>query len=440
MKTKCLKFAEKKVQLSNDDKKIIYHARKSLLFNEEGTWMKKDGLFDVTMGAYDGAEVCELVGTFLLDKISEKYEKNNIGLYRDDGLSVFKNKSGIQLERIKKNLQKTFKDFGLEIIAESNLKIVNYLDVTLNLNNGSFKSYHKPDDIIQYINKESNHPPSIIEHLPASIEKRLSNNSSYEKIFKEAAIYYEDTLTKAGYINNLVYHTPSTSNQENKNKSRQRNVIWFNPPYSKSVATRIGQSFLHLIDTHFPKTHIFNKIFNRNKVKVSYSSMQGIINNHNMNILHQNNEIKDECNCRNKKYCPLGGKCLSPNIVYQGKINSSQPSYNEKVYFGVAEKSFKDRFYNHTKSFTHEDYANDTELSKEYLDIKRNNFIPEVTWSIVRECPPYSLSKRKCYLCLNEKLEINSYKGNNLLNKRLELINKCRYLNKHTLLRHDTKD
>ena len=69
-------------------------------------WMKKDGLFDVTMGAYDGAEVCELVGTFLLDKISEKYEKNSIGLYRDDRLSVFQNKSSTQLERIKKNLQK----------------------------------------------------------------------------------------------------------------------------------------------------------------------------------------------------------------------------------------------------------------------------------------------------------------------------------------------
>ena len=40
--------------------------------NEGGTLMKKDGSFDVTMGAYDGAEVCELVGTFLLDKISKK--------------------------------------------------------------------------------------------------------------------------------------------------------------------------------------------------------------------------------------------------------------------------------------------------------------------------------------------------------------------------------
>ena len=87
--TKCLKFAAEKVQISNDDKKVIYHARKSLLFNEGGTWMKKDGLFDVTMGAYDSAEVCELVGTFLLDKISEKYDKSSVDLYRDDGLSVF---------------------------------------------------------------------------------------------------------------------------------------------------------------------------------------------------------------------------------------------------------------------------------------------------------------------------------------------------------------
>ena len=84
---------------------------------------------------------------------------------------------------------------------------------------------------------------------------------------------------------------------------------------------------------------------------------------------------------------------------------------------------------NKTKSFTHEDYANDTEFSKEYWEIKRNNFIPKVTWSILRECPPYNLRKRNCYLCLNEKLEINSYKGNNLLNKRSELI-KCR-INEH---------
>ena len=111
------------------------------------------------MGAYDGAEVCELVGTFLLEKISEICNKSNIGLYRDDGLSIFRNKSGTQLEKMKKKLQRLFKEYDLEITAESNLKIVNYLDVTFNLKDGTFRPYHKPDDQIQYIHTESNHPP-----------------------------------------------------------------------------------------------------------------------------------------------------------------------------------------------------------------------------------------------------------------------------------------
>ena len=79
-------------------KKPYVNQESFLLFNEESTWMKKDGLFDVTMGAYDGSEVCELVGTFLLDKICGKYEKNSIGLYREDGLSVFKKKVALNLK------------------------------------------------------------------------------------------------------------------------------------------------------------------------------------------------------------------------------------------------------------------------------------------------------------------------------------------------------
>ena len=76
------------------------------------------------MGAHDDAEVCELVGTFLSNLICEKYDQNSIGLYRDDGWSVLKHKTSTRLERIKKSLQKTFKDFDLETLAESNLRIV----------------------------------------------------------------------------------------------------------------------------------------------------------------------------------------------------------------------------------------------------------------------------------------------------------------------------
>ena len=147
---------------------------------------KKEGdLFDAVMGAYDGAEVCELVGTFLLEKISEICNKCDIGLYRDDGLAVFRNKSGTHLEKIKKELQRLFKEYDLEIIAESNQKIVNYLGVTLNLKDGTFRPYHKPGHQMQYIHTESNHPPNVFKHIPASIETRLSNLSSTETIFKE---------------------------------------------------------------------------------------------------------------------------------------------------------------------------------------------------------------------------------------------------------------
>ena len=81
--------------------------------------MKKGSkLFDVTMGAYDGAEVCELVGCFLLSIVTQTYDKSNIGLYRDDGLAVFKNISGPQSEKIKKHFQQIFRENGLDIVIQ----------------------------------------------------------------------------------------------------------------------------------------------------------------------------------------------------------------------------------------------------------------------------------------------------------------------------------
>ena len=62
-------------------------------------------LFDVTMGGYGGAEICELVGIFTLSLLSRKFSSNNIGLYLDDGLSVFRNISGRQAEKYKKQFK-----------------------------------------------------------------------------------------------------------------------------------------------------------------------------------------------------------------------------------------------------------------------------------------------------------------------------------------------
>ena len=68
------------------------------MFHDNEPWIKKDSNddFDVTMGSYDGAEVCELAGLFMLIELSKNFDEDNIGLYRDDGLSVFKNYNGHQ--------------------------------------------------------------------------------------------------------------------------------------------------------------------------------------------------------------------------------------------------------------------------------------------------------------------------------------------------------
>ena len=73
---KGLRFAQEYIDITSKDTEIIYHARKSLHFDEKDAWMKKQsGLFDVTMGAYDGAEVCELVGTYVISYIKESIIK-----------------------------------------------------------------------------------------------------------------------------------------------------------------------------------------------------------------------------------------------------------------------------------------------------------------------------------------------------------------------------
>ena len=99
---------------------------------------KGSDLFAASMGPYDVAEVCELIGIFLLNLLGRQYDTKNIGLYRDDGLSIFRNCSGPQMEKIKKHLQKVFKNNGLDVIIECNMKVVNYLDVTFNLNDNTY--------------------------------------------------------------------------------------------------------------------------------------------------------------------------------------------------------------------------------------------------------------------------------------------------------------
>ena len=108
------------------------------------------------MGSFDGAEICELVGLFILNHLGKRFGKENIGLYRDDGLAIIKSKSARLLDKTRKELHIMFEQFDLKITAEVNLNVVNFLDVTFDLNNAKHKPYRKSNDDPLYINRHSN--------------------------------------------------------------------------------------------------------------------------------------------------------------------------------------------------------------------------------------------------------------------------------------------
>ena len=97
---KAIRFASEKCEITEDDMNIIMQSRKTLLFHENEPWAKKEGEeeIDVPMGCYDGAEVCEIVGCFMLNELSSVIKKDLAGLYRDDGLGILKNLSGPDIE------------------------------------------------------------------------------------------------------------------------------------------------------------------------------------------------------------------------------------------------------------------------------------------------------------------------------------------------------
>ena len=122
----------------------------------------------------------------MLNQLQQCIPANQIGLYRDDGLAIIPQANGPKLDRIRKKNTALFKEEGLKITIETNLVEVDFLDVTLNLDSGKYFPFRKPNDTPLYINKQSNHPPTIIKELPRIINRRLSDISCNKEEFDKA--------------------------------------------------------------------------------------------------------------------------------------------------------------------------------------------------------------------------------------------------------------
>ena len=436
---RALDFAAEHLNISASERRTIINSKHSLLFSKGQPWEKRNSTsnFDVTMGSYDGAETCELVGCYLLSQLNQ-IPGIEIGLYRDDGLAVL-NQTPREIERVKKEICQIFARNNLKITVEANKKVVNFLDVTLDLNAGKFRPYAKPLSTPLYVHSQSNHPPKILENIPEAINRRLSSISSDENVFNEAAPPYQEALRKSGYTYRLEFKPPPQGPPTQQRK-RRRNVIWFNPPYNKNVQTNIGREFISLINRSFPTGHKLRKIFNRNTLKLSYSCMPNVkqlIDGHNKAILQsaetsqpQQDEGTKTCNCRKKDECPLDGECLVSEVVYQATVKSQN---TQETYIGLTANQFKARYRNHQMSFRHVGRRNDTELSKHLWRLKDDNKEYTITWKIVAKAKPYTNLTKRCNLCNTEKFFLITKPHMATLNRRNELISTCRHRRKFIL-------
>ena len=436
---KAIDLAKQFTDVPGDKVDLILHCRRTMLLHNGELWVKQnDQGFDVTMGALDGAEICELVGIFLLYELSTLTDISLSGLYRDDGLILLERGTPRTADIMRKKITKLFKSHGFDIEIECNLKVVDFLDVTLNLNNGVVTPFKKSNHDPQYISVDSNHPKQIFRNVPKGIATRLSNNSSSEEVFDQHSLVYQNALNIAGYNVNLKYLPP----QSRSKKNRPRQIIWFNPPYNKNVINNIGQFFLHLIDNHFRPNNSLHKIFNRSNLKVSYSTVANFssyIVKHNNALLYRGQKPVDPpCNCTAAtKPCPLNGSCLAKNIVYRATVKFQ--GFDSRTYVGSTSLPFKTRYGNHIKSFKTKKYGSDTALSKYIWHMKDSgNLQHKLKWEIVKRAPVYTPGAKSCRLCMEEKLSILSDRGNNSLNKRTEILNRCSHKNGCLLYRIPT--
>lgn len=433
---KAITYANSFSPIEDEIINIIMHCRKSLLFDDGTLWTKKNSPnFDVTMGSFDGAEVCELVGLYLLHLMRDSFPDINFGLYRDDGLGITSGINSSDLERMKKGVIQLFKRNHLRITIDADLEQVDFLDVTLCLRTDKYWPYRKPNSEPLYINKLSNHPPSIIKELPKTIEKRVSDLSCNSAEFAKSKPLYEEALSRSGFAVKLNFVEPTS-----RRRNRPRNIIWFNPPYNAQVKTNVGKEFMGLVNKHFPQHHKYRKFFNENNVKVSYSctkNLASIISSHNKRVLNKNQPgpfNEGGCNCR-KEACPLDGNCKENCLVYKADV---QEGSSTKTYFGVSEPPFKARYHNHKSSFNKKKKYQPTTLAAYIWQLKDSGKRPgidfNICWSKHKRVPAYRRGSRRCALCLEEKHTILHADPSTTLNKKSEMLNKCLHSYKHRLI------
>ena len=157
-------------------------------------------------------------------------------------------------------------------------------------------------------------------------------------------------------------------------KKQIKNNYLVQPHFNKEVSTNIGKEFFTLLNKHFLASKKHHKIFNKNNIKLSFSSMSNlkfIINKRNTLRLNNpdNNGEDKQYNCKSAKNCPLNEKCCRNSIVYKG---SQRTSETDKFHYGSCKILFKLQYNNYNQFFKNNKKINSPELSKGGWKLKQS--------------------------------------------------------------------
>ena len=162
--------------------------------------------------------------------------------------------------------------------------------------------------------------------------------------------------------------------------------------------------------------------------------MSAIISTHNKSILAKSTDQSEPlpCNCRNT--CPMDRTrdCRLSNVVYQATVTLEDES-SRKEYIGISGTEFKLRYANHKQSFDNERKRDATSLSQHIWSLKENNVPFSLKWKVLSKCKPYVCGSRVCNICTTEKFQILKSDPKITLNKRTEIVGKCRHRAKFKL-------
>ena len=157
-----------------------------------------------------------------------------------------------------------------------------------------------------------------------------------------------------------------------------------------------------------------------------------IISRHNKQILSKDTSTDSLCKCESVAVCPVDGRCHLKDVIYQATVK--QLSNNtEDCYVGLTSSTFKIRYGQHNSNFRNPKTQDATTLSTHIWKLKSENIRYEVRWKIVARAKSYSPSSGTCNLCRTEKYFIICKPEMASLNKRNELLSKCRHRDKFLL-------